>query len=185
MSGSPKDWSVQQWAQAKVVEIFGADLRSLATFRIVLALLVLFDIANRSTDLSAHYADSGIMPRTVLVEQVLSPWAFSLHLMNGAEAFQALLFGVAALAAFGMLVGYRTRLMTFVLWALLLSIQSTAPRALCCACCCSGACYCRSAPTGRWIACGLRFSVLRHTFYRWPPSVCSCRSRSSTGSPPP
>ena len=127
MSGSPKDWSVQHWAQAKVVEIFGADLRSLATFRIVLALLVLFDLANRATDLSAHYADSGIMPRTVLVEQVLSPWAFSLHLMNGAEAFQALLFGVAALAAFGMLVGYRTRLMTFFVWLLILSIQLRNP----------------------------------------------------------
>ena len=118
---------MQQWAYAKVVEIFGADLRSLATFRIVLALLALSDLANRATDLSAHYTDAGIMPRTVLVEQVLSPWAFSIHLMNGGRLFQALLFGVAALAAFGMLVGYRTRLMTFVVWALLLSIQLRNP----------------------------------------------------------
>ena len=127
MSGTPKDWSVQRWAYAKVVEIFGADLRSLATFRIVLALLVLADLAIRATDLSAHYTDAGIMPRTVLVEQVLSPWAFSLHLMNGGALFQALLFGVAALAAFGMLLGYRTRLMTFVVWVLLLSIQLRNP----------------------------------------------------------
>jgi len=112
---------------AKVVEIFGADLRSLATFRIVLALLVLADLANRATDLSAHYTDAGIMPRTVLVEQVLSPWAFSLQLMNGGELFQWLLFGVAAFAALGMLVGYRTRLMTFVVWLLLLSIQLRNP----------------------------------------------------------
>ncbi len=118
---------MQHWAYAKVVEIFGADLRSLATFRIVLALLALSDLANRATDLSAHYTDAGIMPRTVLVEQVLSPWAFSIHLMNGGRLFQALLFGVAALAAFGMLVGYRTRLMTFVVWALLLSIQLRNP----------------------------------------------------------
>ncbi len=127
MSGTPKDWPVQRWAYAKVVEIFGADLRSLATFRIVLALLVLSDLANRATDLSAHYTDAGIMPRTVLVEQVLSPWAFSLDLMNGGRLFQALLFGVAAFAAFGMLVGYRTRLMTFVVWVLLLSIQLRNP----------------------------------------------------------
>src|SRR5215217_5243521 len=127
VSGTPKSWSVERWAYAKVVEIFGADLRSLATFRTVLALLVLSDLANRATDLSAHYTDAGIMPRTVLVEQVLSPWAFSLHLMNGERLFQALLFGVAALAAFGMLVGYRTRLMTFVVWVLLLSIQLRTP----------------------------------------------------------
>ena len=86
MSATPKDWSVQHWVYAKVVEIFGADLRSLATFRIVLALLVLADLANRATDLSAHYTDAGIMPRTVLVEQVLSPWAFSLQLMNGGSS---------------------------------------------------------------------------------------------------
>src|ERR671912_1350869 len=127
VSGTPKDRSVQQWAYAKVVEIFGADLRSLATFRIVLALLALSDLANRATDLSAHYTDAGIMPRTVLVEQVLSPWAFSIHLMNGGRMFQWLLFGAAALAAFGMLVGYRTRLMTFVVWLLLLSIQLRNP----------------------------------------------------------
>jgi hypothetical protein len=127
VSGTPKDWSVERWAYAKVVEIFGADLRSLATFRIVLALLVLADLANRATDISAHYTDAGIMPRTVLVEQLLSPWAFSLNLMNGGRLFQALLFGVAALAAFGMLVGYRTRLMTFVVWVLLLSIQVRNP----------------------------------------------------------
>src|SRR5215217_7632278 len=65
VSGTPKDWSAQHWAYAKVVEIFGADLRSLATFRIVLALLVLSDLANRATDLFAHYTDAGIMPRTV------------------------------------------------------------------------------------------------------------------------
>src|SRR5918993_525146 len=127
VSGTPKDRSGERWAYAKVVEIFGADLRSLATFRIVLALLVLADLANRATDLSAHYTDAGVMPRTVLVEQLLSPWAFSLHLMNGGRLFQALLFGVAALAAFGMLVGYRTRLMTFVVWVLLLSIQVRNP----------------------------------------------------------
>src|ERR687893_516057 len=127
VSGTPKDRSVQQWAYAKVVEIFGADLRSLATFRIVLALLALSDLANRATDLSAHYTDAGIMPRTVLVEQVLSPWAFSLELMNGGAPFQALLFAVATLAAFGMLVGYRTRLMTFIVWVLLLSIQVRNP----------------------------------------------------------
>jgi hypothetical protein len=127
VSGTPKDWSLHHWAYAKVLEIFGADLRSLATFRIVLALLVLSDLAIRATDLSAHYTDAGIMPRTVLVEQVLSPWAFSLDLMNGGGLFQALLFGVAALAAFGMLVGYRTRLMTFVVWVLLLSIQLRNP----------------------------------------------------------
>lgn len=127
MSATPKNRSVRGWANAKVGEIFGADLRSLAMFRIVLALLVLSDLAMRATDLTAHYTDAGVTPRSVLVEQVISPWQFSLSLMNGSSMFQALLFGVAALAALCMLFGYRTRLMTLVVWVLVLSIQLRNP----------------------------------------------------------
>lgn len=123
MTATGKGLPASCWAREKVVTIFGADLRSLAVFRVVLAVLVLADLTSRATDLSVHYADKGVLPRTVLVEEVLSRWAFSLNLMNGEPFFQALLFGVAALAALGLLVGYRTRLMTIVVWVLLLSIQ--------------------------------------------------------------
>jgi hypothetical protein len=109
------------------VEVFSADLRSLAAFRIVLALLVLAVLANRATDLSAHYTDQGVLPRTVLLEEVLNRWAFSLNLMNGELFFQALLFGIGMLAALGMLVGYRTRLVTISTWVILLSIQMRNP----------------------------------------------------------
>ena len=130
MSAKSKDSSVARWGRGKVAEVFGADLRSLATLRVVLALLVISDIVNRAGDLSAHYADEGVMPRSVLLEEVLNPWAFSVNLMNGTPTFQALVFGATALAAVGMLVGYRTRLMTFVAWALLLSIQHRNPLVL-------------------------------------------------------
>src|SRR5215210_6603793 len=127
MTAAPKDTTAGGRVRAKIVELFGADLRSLALLRVVLALLVLTDLAIRATDLYQHYADAGVLPRTVLVEEVLSPWVFSLNLMNGEPFFQALLFGVAALAALGMLVGYRTRLVTFVVWVLLFSIQLRNP----------------------------------------------------------
>jgi hypothetical protein len=127
MTAAPKPTTAGRRVRAKIVEIFGADLRSLAVFRIVLALLVLTDLAIRATDLYQHYTDAGVLPRTVLVEEVLSPWVFSLNLMNGGAYFQALLFSVAALAALGMLVGYRTRLMIFVVWVLLLAIHLRNP----------------------------------------------------------
>jgi hypothetical protein len=127
VSGTPKNRSLQGWANAKVVDIFGADLRSLAVFRVVLALLVLADLATRATDLTAHYTDAGVTPRSVLIDQVMSSWQFSFALLNGSTLFQALLFGAAAAAALCMLVGYRTRLMTLVVWALVLSIQLRNP----------------------------------------------------------
>jgi hypothetical protein len=122
MTAAPKDSPVGRRARAKIIEVFGANLRSLAVFRVVLALLVLADLTSRATDLYQHYTDAGVLPRTVLVEEVLSPWSFSLNLMNGQPFFQALLFGAAALAALGLLLGYRTRLMTIVVWVLMLSI---------------------------------------------------------------
>jgi hypothetical protein len=127
MTNTPKNSSVLRWAQTKFVDVFGADLRSLAAFRIALALVVLGDLASRATDLVVHYTDDGLMPRTVLLEEVANPWWFSLNLMSGRPFFQALLFGVAALAALGLLIGYRTRLMSFIVWALVLSIQFRNP----------------------------------------------------------
>src|SRR5215211_5294063 len=127
MTAIRKDASGARWGYEKLVEVFGADLRSLALFRIVLALLVLIDLTNRVTDFYAHYTDAGILPRTVLLEEVLSRWAFSVNLMNGEPLFQAAVFAAAAAAALGMLVGYRTRLMIFIVWVLVLSIQLRNP----------------------------------------------------------
>jgi vitamin K-dependent gamma-carboxylase-like protein len=119
------------WARAKLVDLFGADLRSLAAFRIVLALLVLADLGMRATDFYAHYADDGVLPRDQLLEEgLLDSWDFSLSLINGEPFFQALIFAVGAVAALGMLIGYRTRLMTVVAWVILLSIQSRNPMVL-------------------------------------------------------
>src|SRR5918994_6654918 len=127
MTAAYKDATAGSRVRAKIVELFGADLRSLAVLRVVLALLALTDLAIRATDLYQHYTDAGVLSRTVLVEEVLSSWAFSLSLMNGGSFFQVLLFSVGALAALGMLVGYRTRLMTFVVWIVLLSIHVRNP----------------------------------------------------------
>ena len=63
------------WGQQKLLEIFGADLRSLAALRIVLALTVLFDLASRATNLAVHYSDGGILPRSVQAEKI-DPWLF-------------------------------------------------------------------------------------------------------------
>jgi hypothetical protein len=113
--------------RAKLVKVFGADLRSLAALRIVLGLLVLVDLSRRATDLVAHYSDEGVLPRSNLDP---SPYSFSLNTLSGTPEFQALLFALAALGALSMLVGYRTRLATFAVWLLVLSIQLRNPLVL-------------------------------------------------------
>ena len=48
-------------------EIFSLDARSLALFRVVLGLELLYDLAIRAHSLKAFYTDSGLMPRSVLM----------------------------------------------------------------------------------------------------------------------
>ncbi|WP_417675831.1 HTTM domain-containing protein [Roseibium sp.] len=110
-----------EWTPART--LFGIDLRTLALFRVLLGFYVLFDLVLRARDLSAHYTDQGIMPRAVQIDQ-LNSGSWSLHLANGAAFFQGLLFALAALAAVGLILGWRTRLMTALSWALLLSVQN-------------------------------------------------------------
>jgi len=117
--------------RGKFAEVFGADLRSLAAFRVLLGLLVLADLALRSADFHAHYTDAGVLPRSQVIEEgLIETWEFSLYLINGEPLFQALLFGATALAAVSMLLGYRTRLSTIIVWVLVISVQSRNPMLL-------------------------------------------------------
>jgi hypothetical protein len=116
---TPWGWD---WGRHTFSEIFGADLRSLAVLRVVLALTVLFDLASRAANLAVHYSDGGILPRRVQVD-MLNPWSFSANFVNGTAEIQGMLFCVAAFAALAMLVGYRTRIMVVIVWLLVMSIQ--------------------------------------------------------------
>ena len=111
----------------KLKDLFGIDLRSLALFRIGLALILLVDLGLRMQDLSAHYSDEGVMPRVDLIRQYLDPWHFSFHLMNGTWEFQLVLFIVQWVFAVSLLLGYQTRLSTVVSWILLISLQTRNP----------------------------------------------------------
>lgn len=107
----------------KLIELFGIDLRSLALFRIGLALVLLGDLLVRLQDLKAHYSDAGVIPRGALINFFLDSWSISVHLINGQWQTQLILFIVQIVFAIALLVGYHTRLATVVSWFLLLSLQ--------------------------------------------------------------
>src|SRR5260370_34348932 len=113
---APATPTVRQLAR----QVFGLDLRSLALFRICLALLLLWDLQERAWDLRAHYSDEGILP--VAAVPMSSP--VSVHNLNGSVAYQATLFLIAAACAVGLLLGWRTRVMTLFCWFLNTSLQA-------------------------------------------------------------
>ena len=109
---------------------YGLDLRSLALFRVTLALVLLGDLYMRSWDLRAFYTDFGVLPRSALIERFSDRWIISLHLMSGQWQVQALLFVIAAGFALMMLFGWRTRLATIASWVMLASLHNRNPAVL-------------------------------------------------------
>ena len=107
--------------------VFGIDIRSLAAFRIGIGCLLLVDIALRASDLTAHYTDSGILPRDVIASRFEGTWHWSLHMLSGSTEFQAFLFALAAVFAALLTLGVWTRVATIVSWVLLVSIQERNP----------------------------------------------------------
>jgi len=111
--------------------LFGIDTRSLALFRIGLALLVLTDLYFRSGSIRAFYTDNGLFTRAQSIEfSVDNPYLISLHMLSGAYFVQVTLFLIAALFAVMLLVGYRTRLATVMSWVFLCSIHARNPQVL-------------------------------------------------------
>jgi predicted DCC family thiol-disulfide oxidoreductase YuxK len=106
-------------------EIFGCDLRTLALFRMAIALILITDLVCRAHDLTAHYTDRGVLPRPDLIS--VFGWRPSLHLMGGSALFEGILFVIAGLIAIALLVGYRTRIVTVLCWIFLMSLQLRNP----------------------------------------------------------
>jgi hypothetical protein len=112
-----------------VQEFFSLDLRSLALFRVILAYLLLADLANRWPDLTALYSDQGAVPR----HNVEGGWLlditnpFSIHGLSGSPNYEVFLHLLACVFAVGLLIGYRTQFMTLLSWFLLVSAQARNP----------------------------------------------------------
>jgi len=62
----------------RLAEIFGFDLRSLALFRIALALVVLVDLSVRFSQVTAHYSELGVLPLEILSKVSASPFYWSI-----------------------------------------------------------------------------------------------------------
>ena len=109
--------------KSKIEELFGADLRSLAALRIGVALVLIVDLCQRTSDLEAHYSDFGVAPRSLAIDNLGSRWFVSLHFLSGTWQVQALLFLLAGVFAVALLIGYRTRLATVCSWFLCVSLN--------------------------------------------------------------
>lgn len=110
--------------------LLALDLRSLALLRIGVAVLTLRDLVDRARDLTEYYTDTGVLPRALLTREYWNQAWWSLHLSSGELSGQLLLFAVHALAALALLVGWRTRIASWSVYLLTVSLQNRNPLVL-------------------------------------------------------
>jgi hypothetical protein len=111
----------------RAADLAGIDLRSLAVLRGGLGAVILFDLASRAADLGAHYTDAGVLPRSAALVWLPREAHLSVYMLSGALWYQALLFGITALAAAAMALGYHTRAATILSWYLAFALEVRNP----------------------------------------------------------
>ena len=109
-------------SRTKFRDLFSIDIRSLAFFRVGLALILLWDLADRAKSLTAHYTDLGVLPRLAITQHFANTF-FSFHMLGGGVVFMTTLFILAAILAVMLLVGWHTRWAAGLSFLFLFSLQ--------------------------------------------------------------
>lgn len=92
-----------------------------------IGVLLLVDLAIRATDLNVMYTDDGMFSRAEICRRATTIWNWSFHFGSGSAGYQAMLFGIAAVLALALLVGFETRLAVIGSWLMLVSIHHRVP----------------------------------------------------------
>ena len=116
--------------RARLHDVFGCDLRSLAALRIGLGVCVLADVVTRAQDLGSMYTDAGLLPSSSLRALEGPLVQFSLHYWtSGSLVLQGLVFAITFLLGVALIVGFHTRIVTALCWYLVASVQIRQPLA--------------------------------------------------------
>lgn len=107
--------------------LFKLDLRSLALTRVLLGILLFFDIWRRLDDLEVFFSDAGIMSRADVMANSEIPWRMTLLNLNGSEEFALIISLIGMMAAITFTLGWKTRLSNLILWLVTISFQARFP----------------------------------------------------------
>ena len=111
----------------KFKESYTLDLRALSVMRIAIGLVLLTDLIIRSLSIKAFFTNEGILPLDVMRSYNWNSYYFSFHALSGELWWQVVLFILNAICVTVLIIGYRTRLFTFICWTFLVSLQNRNP----------------------------------------------------------
>jgi len=95
--------------------------------RIAVGFVLLTDLFIRSISIKAFFTDEGVLPIDVLKQYNWSPNYYSFHALSGDLWWQVVLFLINALCIVLLMIGYRTRVFTFICWVFITSLQNRNP----------------------------------------------------------
>ena len=104
--------------------LYGLDARALSLMRVAIALVLLLDLCIRSSSLTEHYTELGVLPFNALELSFWKAGYFSLFQFCDTYTFALIVFILTGIVYFFLLVGYKTRLFTLLSWFLLTSLQN-------------------------------------------------------------
>ncbi len=104
------------------------DLRAIGLFRIGFGLVILYDLLDLLPHVRSWFSDAGVMPRNVLLSEMIRPNRFSLSDAFGAPEMMYVYWVLAFIAAICVIIGYRTRLMQFVLYLFIAGFNERLPQ---------------------------------------------------------
>ncbi len=110
----------------KIPAIFYADLRSLAAFRVGLAIVIIIKVFYALQGLKLLYSDEGVFPREI-VNKIDSIHYLSLYNLSGNWQFGAFLLILTFIFSIMLLIGYKTRIAAISLFILLVSLNGRTP----------------------------------------------------------
>jgi predicted DCC family thiol-disulfide oxidoreductase YuxK len=112
------------WRGRFVDRYLTVDARSLGLGRIVLALVLLFDLLRRVPVLRLFYSNEGLLPNHTLLWRPPTQWMFSFFFLASFPDEAAVCFVLCGLVYLALLLGWRTRLMQFLALVCVLSLHS-------------------------------------------------------------
>lgn len=92
--------------------------------RIAIGLVVIADLLIRGGDLSAHYTSGGMWPAHLIKTFGWNKGFWSIHAIYDNYWWEVLLFSIHFIFAVFLVLGFKTKLSTFVVWALLISLHN-------------------------------------------------------------
>lgn len=100
------------------------DYRALAIMRIGIAGIIITDILIRGSDLTAHYTNEGLWPTNLVHNFGWKTGNWSIHELSGSYYWAFTIFSVHIILALCLLIGFKTRLITPLLWLLTISLHN-------------------------------------------------------------